>query len=52
VAEEVGNASLADNNRACSDGGSRKNRGGSGVPSTEGRVCPMKLIYHEDRQEQ
>ena len=35
VAEEVGNASSAGNNRACSDEGSRKDRCSNDAPSIE-----------------
>jgi len=52
IVEETGNASSAGNNRACSDGESRKNRGGNGVPETEGRVCSTKLICHGGGQKQ
>ena len=46
VAEEAGNASSVNNNRVHSNRGSRKDRGGNGAPSTEGRVCSMKPICH------
>jgi len=46
VAKEAGDASTADDNRACSDGGSRENKYGNGILTTEGRVCTMKPIYH------
>jgi len=52
VAEKTGNASSAGNNRAHSNGGSRKDKGSNGVPLTEGRVCPIKSICHEGGQEQ
>ena len=37
VAEEAGNASSVGDNRACSDGGSRKDRHSNDIPLTEGR---------------
>jgi len=39
MAEEAGNVSSADNNRACSNGRSRKNRGSNNVLLTKSKVC-------------
>jgi len=46
VVEEVGNASSVGNNRTCSNGESREDRGSNGTSSTEGKVCSKKPIYH------
>jgi len=46
VAKKAGNTSTVGNNRACSDGESRKNKCRSGMPSTEDRVGSMQPICY------
>ena len=46
VAEETENATSTGDNRACSDGESREDRGSNGASLTEGRVCSKEPIYH------
>jgi len=46
VVEEAGNTSPVDDNGACSDGRSRKNKCGDGALTTEGRVGAMQPIYY------
>jgi len=49
LAKETGNTSTVGNNRACSNGGSRKNRDSNGTLLTESRVCPKKPLCYEHR---
>ena len=49
VAEETGNISSADNNRAHSDGESRENKCGDIIPSTEGEGCSKKPLCNESK---
>ena len=51
VAEEAGNASLAGNNRACSDGGSGKNRHSDDTLLAESRGYTKKPLCYGCRQE-
>jgi len=46
MAKEAENASTADDNRVCSDGGSGENGCGNGMPSIEGRGCSKKPLCH------
>ena len=50
VAEEARNTTLVDDNRACSDGGSRKNKHSDDITVAEGRVGATQPLCHEDRQ--
>jgi len=49
LAKEAESASTAGSNWTGSDGGSGENKCGDGTPTTKGRVCTMKSIYHEGR---
>jgi len=49
VVEKAGNVFLAGNNRTCSDGGSREDRGGNGMPSTEDSGCSKKPLCNGSR---
>ena len=46
VVKKIGNTSTTDNNRACSDRGSKEDRGGNGMLSVEDRVCSKEPICH------
>jgi len=46
VAEKVENTSLVGDNRACSNGESRKDRRGDGMSTIEGSVCSKEPICH------
>ena len=50
MAEEARNAASVGDNRACSDGGSRKDKYGNGTATAEGRVGTMQPICHGNRQ--
>jgi len=52
VAEEARNASSVGNNRACSDGGSGKNRCGNDTPSAEGKGHTKKPLCYGCEQEE
>jgi len=45
-AKETGDVPTANSHKACSDGGSGKNKCNNGKPSTEGRVSSKEPIYH------
>ena len=49
VVEKAGNVFLVGNNRTCSDGGSREDRGSNGVPSTKNSGCSKKSLYNGSR---
>ena len=51
MAKEAGNASIASNNRAYSNRGSRKDGYSDDMPSTKGRECTKKLLCHRCKQE-
>jgi len=51
LAKEAGNVSTAGDNKAYSNKESGKNRGGNGMPPTEGRVCPKEPLCHGRGQE-
>jgi len=46
VVEKAGNVFLARNNRTYSDGESREDRGGNGMPSTKDSSCSKKPLYN------
>jgi len=46
MVEEAGNVSSAGDNRVCSNGGSREDRGGNDIPSIESRVCSKESICY------
>ena len=46
VAEEAGNAFSVGDNRACSDGGSGKDRYSDDMPSAESREYTKKPLYY------
>ena len=49
MAEEIENAFSAGDNRADSNGRSRKDKGSNGVPSTEDRGCSKKPLCDRRR---
>jgi len=49
MAEEAENASSADDNRACSNRGSREDKDSNGVPLTEDRGCSKKPLCNGSR---
>ena len=51
IVEEAGNAFSAGDNRACSDGGSGKDRHSDNIPSAEGRGCTKKPLHYGCGQE-
>ena len=51
MAEEAGNAALAGDNRACSNGRSGKDRSGDDIPSAEGRGYTKKPLCYGYGQE-
>lgn len=52
LAKEVESASTADINRTGSNGKSRKDEHGNGMPSTEGMVCATKPLCYGGGQKQ
>ena len=50
MAKRTGNASVAGTDRAYSNGGSRKDKHGNGMPSVESMVGATQFIYHGSRQ--
>jgi len=46
MAKKAGNASIAGNNGAYSNGGSGKDECSDDMPSTESKVCTMEPICH------
>jgi len=51
MAKKAGNASIADDNRVCSNGGSGKDRCSDDMLSTEGRRYTKKLLCYGCGQE-
>jgi len=45
VVEEAGNTTSAGDNRACSNGRSREDKSGNGMPITKGRAGTMQPLY-------
>jgi len=46
MAQKAGNISTAGSSRTCSDGGSRENKRGNSMPTTEGRVGLIQPICY------
>ena len=51
IVEEAGNTFSAGDNRACSNGGSGKDRHSNDIPSAEDRRCTNKPLYYGCGQE-
>ena len=51
MVEEAGNAFSAGDNRACSDGGSGKDKHSDDIPSVESRGCTKKPLHYRCGQE-
>jgi len=50
LVEETGGSLTVGTNRVCSDGKSREDKCGNGMPKSAGRVCAsVRFIYHGSR---